>query len=109
MKLRGLMPSLDSSTRWSSIGCSTHRALRIKVRSQIFLFQYRLDIVKHHLSDDEWDPLEQIHAGLECFRNAHFESKVTQVRAIMARFGRLYRYLRSCWRLVKMIENSDKI
>jgi hAT family C-terminal dimerisation region len=61
---------LDNSTRWNSTYASLHRALKIRVRIQVFLSGHRQDLSKDYLSDDDWEQLSQIHNGLRAFHEA---------------------------------------
>ena len=61
------MVILDNSTRWNSTFESLKRALSLRKRIESFCFEYRADISKDILSNEEWSHLEEIVEGLEPF------------------------------------------
>jgi hypothetical protein len=64
------MVILDNSTRWNSTYNSIKRGLKLKSRIQLFCHDYREEISKDFLSDDDWRHLEEIAAALKPFHTA---------------------------------------
>lgn len=61
------MVILDNSTRWNSTFLSLQRALLLKQRIDLFCFEYRAEISKDQLSEDDWEHIQEIVNGLEPF------------------------------------------
>jgi hAT family C-terminal dimerisation region len=64
------MVIIDNSTRWNSTFLSIQRALKVKQRLQHFCLDYRKDLDKDYLSDDDWTTLTQVYNALEVFHQA---------------------------------------
>jgi hypothetical protein len=64
------MVILDNSTRWNSTYNSIKRGLKLKSRIQLFSHDYKDEIGKDFLSDDDWRQLEEITLALQPFHTA---------------------------------------
>jgi hypothetical protein len=66
----GLMVSLDNATRWNSTYLSLKRALRCRKRLEHFSVDFRKDLGKDYLEQDDWLTLEQLFNDLQVFYHA---------------------------------------
>jgi hypothetical protein len=64
------MVILDNSTRWNSIYHSLHRGLKLRSRLTLFCIEYKEELGKDFLSEDDWKHLTEIAAGLQPFHEA---------------------------------------
>lgn len=62
-----LIVILDNSTRWNSTFFSLRRALEVRKRIELFCYEYRVDLEKDLLSDQEWVHIHQVVQGLHPF------------------------------------------